>query len=348
MRRYALIGVITCAVGLLQLIKNYLDLHVEDEELELLWRSEGTSHNQLSLGVCITGQFCRLEIENKFREFLGPSSRVYDVNIVFILADGPCQFVNSRTDVVTMTKEMILSEGEKYNIGSNNIQFVSKPSMPDFYQERYVQSLDKIEANSTARALGHLHQWGSLAACLDHLKPSDLYVRIRDDSIFFDEFVPLASTLSTYDIGVPGCLSHGGFNDRGAIVRPEVALLYFKGLQQAYMYLYNIPAPSRGLLLGFMDLYDIPVPTKSYETFYFNAHNSESFFASVMRLYGVSVKRLSAAKFPTVNAVSLGNDSVCFKTPAPHLISCIPASSTSKLSIQGRSGLNCADARPEE
>ena len=348
MHRYAVIGVIMCAVGLLHLVKNYLDLHLEDGELDRLRRSKGTSHNQLSLGVCITGQFCRLEVDNKFKEFLGPSSQVYDVNIVFILADGPCQFVNSRTDVVTMTKEMILSEGEKYNIGSNNIQFVSSPSMQDFYQDRYIQSLDKPEANSTARALGHLRQWSSLAACLDHMKPSDLYVRIRDDSIFFDKFIPLASTLGNYDIGVPGCLSHGGFNDRGAIVRPKVALLYFKGLQQAYMYLYNIPAPSKGPLLGFMDFYDIPVPTKSYEAFYFNAHNSESFFESVMRLYGISVKRLSAAKFPTHNAVSLGHDGVCFKTAARDLISCIPVTSTSKLSIQGRSGLTCANARPEE
>lgn len=266
-----------------------------------------------SVGVCITGQLCRLELANKnhfFFQHLKEQGQYFHL-IAVLQAGDNCGYTNDFNQGTSIfhTLQEVDDWMEFYNIDGSAMD----PQLPSpIIQERYVHSLDKRgKLNETSRAMNHYKQWKSLEHCYSSLQERhdfDVFVKLRDDSVFVSRIQLSAIILAQQqnsisysarrELFVPSCLSWGGINDKSAVVLSGAAFDFFNGPLRVYTEHFD----------------DIACHSRMESCEYvFNVYNPESFMLRVMEFYGLQIVHVHADQFPIVTGhASLMNALVCF------------------------------------
>ena len=249
-----------------------------------------------SVGVCITGQICRLELANKHDYFFKPVKKSSSLYVLVILhASDNCGYTNLDTgtkhffddsfDVLAWLTERGI-DGDVMSMHTDVVTL----------NERYVSSLDKRgKVNETQRAQHHYFQWQNLNRCYSALRQVgdfDVFVKLRDDSLFVSEF-KLDSVLKSHGVlrevdfaksklvFVPSCLRWGGINDKSAVVLAGAAESFFYGPLHVYHDHYNELSCSH-----------------SRCQYRFNTFNPESFLQQTLEYLLVEVVFLSGKEMP--------------------------------------------------
>lgn len=329
----------------LELLKSGNSLH---ENSHAHMYEFGTSHAVLlhpkpALGICITGQLCRLELSNKISNLVKPSSEHFAIHLV-IAVYTTCKFTNG----IAFTGEFGDSEATVRRMLKNfsHVGSYLKHSTLAILKEpletthaRYIESLDKKQTlNNTERARNHYRHWHNYRICDDLLDQSSVYMRIREDSIFFDKFspwelssVPSKVPLKENSVAVPSCLSwRGGINDKAAIVYPSARKDFFNGPLLAYENHFHSRACTFSKTAADCD-------------WIFKIANPETYLLQTMEFYGLHVHRLSANEFPVATAYTRKGlpHGLCFENSTKHLgegLECLPTNSTSELVRRVRKG----------
>jgi hypothetical protein len=266
-------------------------------------------HTRTSVGVCITGQLCRLELHNKFHYFLRHTRHLHDLYLVTVLQDDDsCQFTNlpHKAD----TRFYSISEVERW---MENKQIRGKAVQSNItslvINDRYVHSLNKRgTVNETQRAINHYNQWHNLESCWDEFAMQDrrdLYIKLRDDSIFVSKF-SLEHFVNSYahakefhakKVFVPDCLGWGGTNDKSAIILSGAAPEFFLGPKSMYLHYNDLECGVDGNQCHYL----------------FNTYNPESFLQQALDAQAVEVIRVAPQFYPilTGTAIHYGRV-VCF------------------------------------
>lgn len=209
----------------------------------LLWRAPVAQGKRL--GVCVTGQLLRGELSNKIERFLEPSCRLFDqVMVVLVLANDTMVFANEAKfaevgPLLHMEKTMkrLRSISCVTRVSINKRPQVAKPLL----QKPYINAGNKFPKNDERRIVrgtSHVRQWQANYRCYLEFQKSgnfDMYVRMREDFIFQEPWVPPAEWLKEPGIHVPVCLAWHGYNDKfAAIVGKRHASTYFVSLLADY------------------------------------------------------------------------------------------------------------------
>lgn len=274
-----------------------------------------------SLGVCITGQLCRLELINKMNYFILPTLKEYNVHIHFLLQDWDCRYTNHQTQVQlnASTDNSFFSFSNVNDwlnmyMNQNQVESVDLPSAlttsfkkaefgEPFLNYRYMYHLNKLgSVNETQRALNHWRQWSSYKGCLESLnllKDFDLYARIREDLLFHNTFVPPQTwrNQSKYDMWLPKCASWGGSNDKVAFIHPRASESYFSRIIDVYE--------------NHFDDLECMSGTKSCK-YIFMTKNPETFLQQALEFLKVRVQRLEPEDLPCLTGVYMGGSGFCF------------------------------------
>jgi len=278
-------------------------------------RQSQIPEDSLSVGVCITGQLCRLELRNKNRYFFRAiQDNKYDLFVSLVLLEHfDCHSTNEVVANYRLSTFQRPHDVEVW-LSRNRIDgtvFQPKTVTP-FYHDRYVYSLDKRgKINETKRALHHYEQWTNLKHCwreLNKVRGHDVYVKLREDSIFVAKFSPFRSLeaylgeklISQSKLFVPNCLGWGGINDKAAVAVGSAAFQFFNAPLSVYKQHYN------DLKCGAFH---------EHCSYVFNTYNPESFLQQAIEYMGTDIQGLPAEVFPALTGVSrLGGHMLCFPT----------------------------------
>jgi len=309
-----------------------------------LLKQKSANPMKSSLGVCFTGQFCRLELRNKVERFLAPSMGTYDVHAHFVLQEAReegCKYSNYQAHVKEDTSSLTVSEsfGSIANVrdwfdsyfnsstteGSRgatlvglSVSFSAANFSEPVIRHRYLYTLNKVGmVDEIKRAESHWRQWRSYVECirrLDSFQQFDLYVRLREDLLFYDNFVPPQVWLkdTKVDIWVPRCTSWGGLNDKLAVIHPRAREAYFEGIHDAYVNHYN----------------DIDCDSKTSCRYRFKTNNPETFQKQALKSLKVRFKEETPETLPCVTGVYTGGTRFCFYQHRRQLgygLECLPA-----------------------
>jgi len=308
-------------------------------------RQVATGKGKHSLGICVTGQLCRLELRNKAEFFIAPALKTYDMHVHFELQDGECVYTNyqarvdfdrdaalhSRTgnsfiSISALTdwldERVNVDEGEHAGNSSRKALTTSFSTSTKFgvpvVQYRYVYSLNKVgHVNESARAVNHWRQWKSYRECLNRLNSIgefDLYIRMREDLLFHAVFVPPLIWLdqSKNDVWVPSCASWEGYNDKIALVHPRARESYFAGILDTYESHYD----------------DVDCATNKVCKYRFRTHNPETFLREALSYLKVRVQPVDPEHLPCVTGTYMGGTRICFHQYHRQLgvgLNCLPS-----------------------
>ena len=292
------------------------------------WKQKSAVPLKQALGVCFTGQLCRLELRNKAERFLVPSLRTYDVRAHFVLQEArekSCIYSNYQAQVKEDTSNLTVIErfesvenvrvwfdtyfNSRFKEGSQgatpgdmSVSFSVANFSEPFINYRYLYTLNKVGmVNETRRAENHWRQWRSYVECirgLDTFRQFDLYVRLREDLLFFDNFVPphVWSKETNVDMWVPHCTGWGGLNDKLAVIHPRVRIAYFKGIYEAYMNHFD----------------DIDCASKTSCGYRFKTNNPETFQKQALKSLKVRFKEEKPETLPCTTGLYMGGSRFCF------------------------------------
>ena len=295
------------------------------------------------LGVCVTGQLCRLELESKIKSFILPSSKIYNVHVHFELEESECKFTNNQNstslggrlnsffDIETnfgkYFKYFDISSRNDINIShrasssrhSLSISYASSLLGEPVIQYRYLYSLNKLgHVNETLRAMNHWRQWKTNHNCLhalDAIGYFNLYVRIREDLLFHNMFVPQLVWLNQteHDMWVPRCASWHGFNDKIAIIHSRARESYFMRVLATYE-----------------DNYDDVTCSHDHRVcrYTFQTKNPEMFLKQALTNANVRVQQLAPEVLPTFTGEHKNGTYFCFPSYKRQLgegLDCLPS-----------------------
>ena len=299
-------------------------LHDEQPKFDMFeFRSKApdASSNLDTLGICITGQLCRLELSNKVEYLFKPSASMYSLHVVFALYET-CEFTNAAQNMETQNYDAKELRGALDNhdiIRHSTLALLTPPRT--IVHKRYIQSLDKQteHMNQTHRAQSHYRHWYNYHICDKILEKSALYMRVREDVVFLHKFNPYAIQLAPRTIAVPACLSWwGGLNDKAAIIHPSIRYEFFNGPLIAYlMHFHVMRCKTTFFFMSFGCRYA------------FRILNPETYLLRVMEFYHIRTLRLEAVDFPVVTARKSESNKygICFDNAPKQLgkdFKCVP------------------------
>lgn len=205
--------------------------------------------------VCITGQRQRLELHNKIKMIFNPLREAgYEPHVALLLTDEEearytNTFVNQFPpvfDSLEQAHNFLIDQG--FHVTTQERGPIVQPSHP-LINKAYQESM-RHHPERTGRIIIHGRQFHTLSKCGEEMANSiqsdSNYVQQYDFSIRLREDIGLTSPLqvnalyqSLYTssnqnnnnrtVIVSDCRSHGGMNDRMAIVSREASYQYFHG-----------------------------------------------------------------------------------------------------------------------
>uniref|UniRef100_A0A7S1TLQ0 Uncharacterized protein n=1 Tax=Erythrolobus australicus TaxID=1077150 RepID=A0A7S1TLQ0_9RHOD len=210
------------------------------------------------LGVCLTGQLGRLELESKINNFLAPMREVYThIDVALVLSNGTSVFVNEEGKGNASASLYPSAEAAKMKLkatGMVNLVYLALYQPPEnpMLDSAYVQQLNKNFTGSLLmrRARGHVTQWSMLLDCARMLWNMEArggsnyraIARLREDA-FFPEKVQARTIAQTADEGfvvVSTCDSWSGMNDKAAVFPRRVASTFFTApIEEYYRRMHN-------------------------------------------------------------------------------------------------------------
>jgi len=188
---------------------------------------EGASEKK-RLGVCVTGQMSRLELESKVRHLA--RTEKYEVTFVLVLSNATSHFANNATDAggrAAWTAQSI----RRFVLPRVRVIVDEAPQeQRPFVWEDYLSRGDKKQrsVDARSRAESHVRQWVALLRCWVHFQqlPSfDALVKLRDDSLLLGPWRP--DLAKKTEVVVQECFAYGGYADKVAVVGPGAARAYF-------------------------------------------------------------------------------------------------------------------------
>lgn len=256
------------------------------------------------IGVCITGQLSRAEIDNKIARFIEPSCGTYDVFVVLVLARGQPVFTNPRRG---LTQPGPFADVEAVAARLRNVSCVlrvrydTSPQVSDpLTDQRYANAVSEFEQDDSInyqRATNHVRQWQANYKCWDQLERMGtfhFYVKLREDVVFQRDWTPPRDWLSQRAIRVPACLAWGGVNDKMAVITGRShAFRYFISPLADYYTNYG-SVIHRGMRDG------LPV------------RNPESYLRSSLQLHNATVHMVCADELPACAARIAPDGRFCF------------------------------------
>lgn len=195
--------------------------------------------------VCITGQLPRLELANKIDNLFTPWVHKFDAefDVALVLTDTnhtSVQRMEERDQEYYSVQEVYdeLNALKNVNVLNSNTDVQSQnPVLNPHYVQQRAQDTTMSAAQVLERVQNHVRQFESLAECHHQMAqkgtPSeyDVVHRIREDSGYYREvdFVHIYDVLTAHPMTIlsSDCQFHGGINDRGSFVSPDVAFDYF-------------------------------------------------------------------------------------------------------------------------
>ena len=278
--------------------------------------------NPVRVGICITGQLCRLELSSKYTNLM--SGRALSVFSVLILQRGEdCVFTNARSPAQRIANKIDVEKWLRDRKVSGKVKYFDVGREPHAHiHKRYVYSLDKNGVvDPFKRAVNHWRQWQYMSACWDEfsqMQSMDFYLKLREDSVVllpidFSWFgAPVADPHSEGQVYTPECLSWGGVNDKVALVTAGAAEHFFTAPINVYQEHYN----------------DKICKHDSCH-YVFNTYNPETFLEQALRYTNVTIKRVTVDQLPIVTGELHGTHFICFQQRYRQLGSltqCLPAS----------------------
>jgi hypothetical protein len=320
--RYALLLLIVCVAFISPAVAE-LYRFGDGEEVDV--------NTPTRIGVCITGQIGRLELESKRRNVFAPLSNnsMVSVDVVFVLGnESTSVFVNGKADENQQkyVNAPQIKEFLRGTVRKVHVKWVEQPALP-VLNPLYANNLGKMTKSNTkefqqTRTRSHIRQWYNLRECYnsfvemeyDHKQKYDAFIRLREDGFLVDRVNPfpvipgkaalqpvgdsrkseatvLDTSPRTPDVILSSCDSWGGYNDKGVVVGRAGAQSYFNGFMDAFYLFYDKLTHGKVVL----HLYDI---RKRYR--YPNMElDPEIYTKAVLSHYNLSVLE-STKDFPLI------------------------------------------------
>lgn len=270
------------------------DEQFKSNVFEFRSQAPGASLNLSTLGICITGQLCRLELSNKMEYLFKPSVSLYSLHVVFALYET-CEFTNPTWNMETQKydeQQLRRVLDNQDIIRRSTVALLTPPTT--VIHKRYVQSLDKWteHMNRTHRAQSHYRHWYNYHICDKILEKATMYMRIREDVVFLHKFNPYVIQLPPRTIAVPACLSWWhGLNDKAALVHPSIRYEFFNGPLTAYLMHFHLMRCENTFFAMSLAC-----------RYVFRSLNPETYLLRVMEFHHIRTLRLEADAFPVATA----------------------------------------------
>mgnify|MGYP003385416289 CR=1 FL=1 len=225
-------------------------------------------YEESRIGLCITGQIGRLELESKMEHIIKPLSKtgLVTVDVVLVLGNNSrSEYLHGVKDAnqAVYTTELRIAEFLKPYTGHIRVVFLEQTADP-VMNPKYRDNIGWMEAQNTpdrqkARTRSHIRQWINLRKCystftdleVENKAKYDAFIRTRDDGYFISNINPFPVIVSQShdasqhigkkqpDIIVGACDDWGGYNDKGAVVGRHAASAYFNGFLDAFYFHYD-------------------------------------------------------------------------------------------------------------
>ena len=224
-------------------------------------RQQRASKTKPRMGVCVTGQLARLELESKMRRFVNINLGAYAIDLVLMLAPASTtHFVNKDTDAggrKNWTKPSLLAtilrSAARAGNASADLTVLVDDSPQDpapFLRFEHVNQSNKWQgepAKMEQRVRSHVRQWQALWACWKHFvrresetrRPFDVYVKLRDDSYVFDKW-KISRVLYSGKVVFSNCLKWKGYNDKAAVMDAYFGYHFFASQLIDYVFDYQV------------------------------------------------------------------------------------------------------------
>jgi hypothetical protein len=206
------------------------------------------------VGICITGQLSRLEMQSKIRNLVAPMRALGStVDVAFVLDPKRGVYTNDLVYGPFYAPDRYKSpeDLERFVTGSGVFakqKFLAfdQPAEP-LLNQGYVRALNKQEHGQNfthLRAQNHVRQFLSLERCYGTLEDLerengeryDVLARLRDD-VYVPRPVDFAKAMGLLGQGVvlaSGCDNWQGVSDKGALLDRSAAERFFRGPIDAY------------------------------------------------------------------------------------------------------------------
>ena len=161
----------------------------------------------IRIGVCVTGQIGRLELESKRQYLFGPlhNNSMVKLDVVFVLGNEDSSvFVNGRVDdnQQKYVNETAIKDFLSPHVDDVVVKWVDQPDNPTI-NHLYADNLGKLVKSNTkefqySRTKSHIRQWFNLKQCYNtfldlefaHGERYDAFIRLRDDGYLVDRINP--------------------------------------------------------------------------------------------------------------------------------------------------------------
>lgn len=206
------------------------------------------------IGICVTGQMARLEVESKVRSITSALNGLnIPIDLVFVVSKTGARFVNAdkyypenSANFSSNLPSWTMSSLEKRTRTLGPVRSLVIDTSPQwelpYLRPDYLRGLKR---NAVARAQSHVRQWRALWCCFTHFgnlarkhgSPYTSLVKLRDDTLVLG---PLSAAVNASvhqnQIIVPACNNFKGHNDKVAIVGASQAERYF--IEPLWMYFF--------------------------------------------------------------------------------------------------------------
>jgi len=181
------------------------------------------------VGICVTGQLSRLELQLKVKNIVKPLKTYgFRVDIIALLSDAPPRYVNARyMGNASWFRE--LSEVEKFLANKVDALRVVKynQAMKPLLDPSYVRLLDnqRTRAKMEFRTTVHINQWALQQECLfnfleletQNKEQYGFVMRLREDAVFLNP-IKLNAFVIEDKVTTCACEVYRGINDKGMLV----------------------------------------------------------------------------------------------------------------------------------
>ena len=205
--------------------------------------------------VCVTGQFSRLELQNKIEHLFYPLHKLgYSIYVGLALAEGPPKYTNTDSGARLSLQKSIgdaISQLRDVN-GVESVRYLP-PKLDNLqYNEHYRKQLGlfvrgkknntiylRYRKNHSDDAINHARQYKTLQHCNDWTKmqrQADLLVRVREDVLIYK--LDLQYILQLVDDGAlvtSKCDQWRGINDKIAFAPGAHASKFFNSPYSEYV-----------------------------------------------------------------------------------------------------------------
>mmetsp|Transcript_29868 Transcript_29868/g.55975 ORF Transcript_29868/g.55975 Transcript_29868/m.55975 type:complete len:621 (-) Transcript_29868:307-2169(-) len=290
---------------------------------------------EMDVGICITGQIRRLELQTKVDRLIRPLQDAgYRVGVALVIDPREeTNFIHRHAGLpygnFTVELGNFTNLQQAVDTLPHNITVIADAFIPHDYpvDDRYVWSMfskqpEKGIEYAQSRARSHMRQWEALDRCsellLHHFKAFS--IRLRDDSAVLEPFV-LPAELEEGSIYVPSCAPCGGLNDKFALaVGHDSALKY-----------YTSPL---AMMRSNFELIQESQRLRSREPL-----SPEAVLQNSLDLANISVKRFMPAELPIVPSKFLqaknGSHYLCVPAQGENFVECYSDKIWHKLNSRG-------------